>query len=218
MSETNNNNITLELDDVLISALKNSENTIKFKAYSSSISTMNYIWEEDTKILRLSLTLNSLSSDSIIIIAYTDSEDCGKLTLKYENYVNNIEDSIDSNFCVGKNIIEIDLTELDINAKIESDLSQYYVINESTRVISQIINDDGYEQFYLGDDRYTKLDDKYVAKYIYKIDNKGDVTLDNNKTYNIKKDAKVVESDKIETTVEENYFELNNNRYIIDIL
>lgn len=216
MSETNNNNITLELDDVLISALKNSENTIKFKAYSSNISTMNYIWEEDTKILRLSLTLNSLSSDSIIIIAYTDSEDCGKLTLKYENYVNNIEDSIDSNFCVGKNIIEIDLTELDINAKIESDLSQYYVINESTRVISQIINDDGYEQFYLGDDRYTKLDDKYVAKYIYKIDNKGDVTLDNNKTYNIKKDAKVVESDKIETTVEENYFELNNSRYIID--
>lgn len=213
MSEINNTKITLSLDDELIKALENAENVIRFISGSNNIDKLNYIWEKDTKILRLTLILKS--TNEVIIKAVENgvgntNNNYGYLKLISNNESDNVlNNGLDSILCVGKNIIEIDLTELEINADIESDISQSFITRGSN---SYPIVDN---KFTIDNTEYTILD-SIVADNIYKVDN--DNFTINETSYFINPNAQVILNNNSTIAlalVNDNKFSLDDKNYII---
>lgn len=213
MSEINNTKITLSLDDELIKALENAENVIRFIAGSNNIDKLNYIWEKDNKILRLTLILKS-TNEEVIIKAVENgvgntNNNYGYLRLISNNESDNVlNNGLDSILCVGKNIIEIDLTELEINADIESDIFQSFIIGPNSYY--PIVNN----KFTINSTEYTILD-SIVADNIYKVDDNNFII--NETSYFINPDAQVIlnNNDGSTALVNDNKFSLSDKNYII---
>lgn len=211
MSEINNTKITLSLEDGLIKALENAENVIRFIAKSNNIDKLNYIWEKDTKILRLTLILKS-TNEEVIIKAVENgvsntNNDYGNLILSNNESDNVLNNGLDSILCVGKNIIEIDLTELEINANIESDIFQSFITGPNSYY--PIVDN----KFTINSTEYTILD-SVVADNIYKVDN--DNFTINETSYFINPDAQVILNNKLTIAlVNDNKFSLDDKNYII---